>query len=543
MPLPFKFDFKNPDYVEVFQYRVELLKRIRKDNSILPVLRAHYKNDICQFINDWGVTYDPRNVERGLPATIPFVLMPRQEEWILWLIERWQKQEPGITDKTRDCGISWLSIAVACSLCIFYPGLAIGFGSRKEEYVDKIGEPKCLFHKARMYMDKLPMEFKGSWDIDKHAPHMRINFPDSGSIISGECGDGIGRGDRKSIYFVDESAFLMRPQLTENSLSQTTNCRIDVSTHNGPGTIFNKKIRKGIISVFGFDWRQDPRKDQAWYDKQVDELDPVTVAQEIDRNPNASVEGVIIPSSWIESAIDAHKKLNITITGSREAGFDVADEGKDPLAVASGKGILIDHVEEWHGKGDDIFESTERVFRIADNKNIEQVWFDSDGLGAGVRGDARVINERRTMEGIRNINFDPFRGSGAVIFPDEMVPTIGANDSEEDYDGIQRTNKDYFDNYKAQSWWNLRLKFQLTHKAVQGQIDSYDPNDLISISSDIELLAELKSELCQPTYSFNNAGKMIVDKSPSGSESPNLADSVMIKSARKKPKPRGFFDL
>ena len=543
MPLPFTFDFKNPDYIEVFQYRAELLKKLRESPEILPTIRAHYKNDICQFINDWGVTYDPRNVERDLPAVIPFVLMPRQEEWIHWIIDKWKNQKPGLTDKTRDCGVSWLSIALSSSLCLFYKGIAIGFGSRKEEYVDKIGEPKCLFYKARMFVDNLPPEFKGSWDITKNAPHMRMHFPDTESVISGECGDGIGRGDRKSIYFVDESAFLMRPKLTENSLSQTTNCRQDVSTHNGPGTVFNQKIMKGHIDVFTFDWRQDPRKDQAWYEKQVEELDPVTVAQEIDRNPNASVEGVIIPSVWVNSAIDAHKVLGIEITGQKTAGFDVADEGRDPLAVASGKGILIDHLEEWFGKGDDIFESTEKVFRICDERGIERVDFDSDGLGVGVRGDARVINERRASQGLRQCDFEPWRGSGGVLKPDDEVPTVGAGDSGEDYDKLSRTNKDFFENAKAQGWWSLRLRFQLTHKAVKGQIDDYDRDDLISISGDMELLANLKSELSQATYSFNNSGKMVVDKAPNDAKSPNLADSVMIKCAPKKQKSRGFFDI
>jgi hypothetical protein len=33
----------------------------------------------------------------------------------------------------------------------------------------------------------------------------------------------------------------------------------------------------GKTDVFIFDWRDDPRKDQAWYDKQCRQFDPVTV--------------------------------------------------------------------------------------------------------------------------------------------------------------------------------------------------------------------------------------------------------------------------
>jgi hypothetical protein len=100
--------------------------------------------------------------------------------------------------------------------------MVIGVGSRKEEYVDKIGAPKALFEKARFFLSHLPAEFLGGWNRDQHAPHMRILFPGTGSALTGESGDGIGRGDRASLYFVDEAAFLERAELVDASLSQTT---------------------------------------------------------------------------------------------------------------------------------------------------------------------------------------------------------------------------------------------------------------------------------------------------------------------------------
>ena len=46
----------------------------------------------------------------------------------------------------------------------------------------------------------------------------------------------------------------------------------------------------------------------------------------------------------------------------------------------------------------------------------------TDGLGAGVRGDARVINELNKAKGIPEIEANPFSGSGAVHNPEqEMV--------------------------------------------------------------------------------------------------------------------------
>ena len=519
MPIPFPFDFKNPDYTQVFEWRIERLERIRKNPQSIPILKAFYKENPAQFIIDWGVTYDPRNPERGLPAYIPFLLFPKQEEWVEWILDNWRNQKPGITEKTRDMGMSWLSMGLGCTLCLHNDGLAIGVGSRKEEYVDLIGDPKGLFEKGRMFLSGLPPEFRGGWIREKHSPHKRLIFPSTDSIIAGEAGDGIGRGARTSIYLVDESAFLERPQLVDASLSATTNCRQDISTPNGMANSFAQRRFGGAIRVFTFHWRDDPRKDDAWYAKQVEQLDPVTVAQEIDINYSASVEGVLLPSAWIESSVDAHVLLGIEPTGERFSGLDVADEGRDKNAMAGRHGILLEHLEEWSGKGSDIVETVEKMFNFAEEWGVEQSYYDADGLGAGVRGDARVINERRAANSQPRLPVEPFRGSGEVWQPEsEMVP--------------KRKNRDFFANAKAQAWWWLRMKFQETHRAVEavkkGEAYEFDKDKIISLSSTLPLLARIKIELSQPTYSINAVGKILVDKQPDGMKSPNLADSIMI---------------
>jgi hypothetical protein len=514
MPLPFKFDFKNPDYVQVFEWRIERLQRIRQNPHLLPALRTYYRDNPGQFIIDWGMTFDPRNADVGLPSMVPFLLFPKQEDFCHWFIERWRNREPGLVEKSRDMGMSWVLVGLASTICLFTPGVVVGMGSRKEEYVDKIGDPKSLFWKARKFIELLPVEFRGTWSDKKHAPHMRITFPESGSSITGEAGDNIGRGNRTSFYIVDESAHLERPQLVDASLSATTNCRIDLSSVNGLANPFAQKRFGGKINVFVFDWRDDPRKDEAWYAKQCEELDPVTVAQEIDRNYSASVEGVLIPSAWVQAAVDAHVKLGIAPTGTRRGALDVADEGVDKNAFCGRYGILAERVDEWSGKESDIYGTVQKAFGICDEYDYDSFQYDADGLGAGVRGDSRVINETRREKGIAEITVDPFRGSGAVHDPEgEMVK--------------KRKNKDFFANLKAQSWWALRIRFQKTYRAVVEGMQ-YDPDELISLSSGIENLAKLTGELSQPTYSINTAGKILVDKAPDGTKSPNLADSVMI---------------
>lgn len=512
---PRNFDWKNPDYAAVFKQRAQALQRIRENPSKIPLLKAYYRENIAQFINDWGVTQDPRNVERGLPSIVPFILFPKQVEWINWVIDHWRGQKGGLTEKSRDMGLSWLATSFSCSMCLYYDGMAIGFGSRKETYVDQVGAPKSLFHKARTFMSYLPEEFRGGWDAERHAPHMRINFPETKSNMSGEAGDNIGRGDRTGIYFVDEAAHLDHPDLVEASLSATTNCRQDISSVNGMTNPFAVKRFGGKVDVFTFHWKDDPRKDDVWYAKERDRLDPVTLAQEVDIDYNASVEGILIPREWALAAVDAHIKLNVVPTGDRLGALDVADEGKDKNAFCGAHGILIEHVEEWSGVGGDIFNTVAKAFGLCEQFGYKQLKYDGDGLGAGVRGDARILNEKRVTN---KIAVDAFRGSEAPFNP-----------KGEDVKG--RLNEDFFANRKAQAWWALRTRFLNTFRAVvEGK--PFDKEEIISISSKIKNYQKLVTELSQPTRSFNPNGKTIIDKAPDGALSPNMADSVMIRFGR-----------
>jgi phage terminase large subunit len=111
------FDFANPDYAPVVTQRIERLSRIRAKPAVLADLSAYYRDSPAQFITDWGVTYDPRNPESGLPASVPFVLFDRQCEMIDYIMGRWRAQGPGLIEKSRDVGASWLVMALAVTLC------------------------------------------------------------------------------------------------------------------------------------------------------------------------------------------------------------------------------------------------------------------------------------------------------------------------------------------------------------------------------------------------------------------------------------------
>jgi phage terminase large subunit len=512
------YDFKNPDIAGEMARRQRLLIHLRENPDKLPGIRAYYRKHPADWCADWCMTYDPRL--KGVKS-VPFVLMPRQREWIDWVLERRANDENGITPKSRELGMSWLAMMLSVWMCLFEEGVSIGFGSQVKSDVDNSQNPDSLFWKGRFILENLPVEFTGGWTAKDNAIDMQMRFPATGGMIAGDCGDDIGRGGRKTIFFVDEAAHLDHPELAEASLSATTNCRIDISSVRGSNNPFGRKMTEGHVPCFQYHWRQDMRKDDAWYAKMCEKYDPVTIAQEVDIDISASVEGIVIPAIWVRAAIDAHKKLGITPAGTRTGSFDVADEGRDDCAFAGKHGILLEHMEVWKGKGSDIFDSVKKVFSIADLKRYpDGITYDGDGLGSGVRGDARVINAARVG---KQMMFAAFRGSAAPDRPEGS-----------DVEG--RKNKEMFLNKKAQGWWALRCRFERTYKWVTaGVVCPVD--DIISLSRELPGLQQLVLELSQPTYTTTTAGRILIDKQPEGSKSPNRGDAVMLAYAGSAQKP------
>ena len=386
MKLPDNWDWKNPNYDWVYSERIKRLEYMRAHPEVVPRIFAHYQTNPTEFIDDWGCTFDPRLAERGMRTVIPFVLFPKQKEFISWTLDRWKQREDGVVEKSRDMGVSWLTVAFAAWMMIFMPGTVAGMGSRKEEYVDKIGDPKSLFWKLREFINLLPKEFQPpGWDPKIHAPFMKVQNPANGSFITGEAGDNIGRGNRTTIYFIDEHAFLEHADQAEAALSQTTNCRIRVSTPNGVGNAFHRKAHDGKTKKFVFDWRDDPRKDEAWYEKQKQDLDPVVLAQEVDRSYTASVSNAFIPGEIVQSA--ARKgPADIMPFGPIMIGIDVARFGNDKTSFISRQGRVATRLETMSkmdtvnvaGQAKEYIRGQQAIGRVG------QIAVDTVGIGAGV---------------------------------------------------------------------------------------------------------------------------------------------------------------
>jgi hypothetical protein len=535
-----------PNYTTVFQWRQQQLEKMRNDPDIMAGALEYYRTRPVEFILHWVDTYDPRKASQGLPTYMPFIMFERQVQYIEFL-ERLQKAEAnGLVEKCRDAGVTWISVAYSWHSWRFKTGVSIGWGSRKEQLVDKIGDVDSILEKMRVISKRMPKEFlPRDFNPRIHQGYMKFVNPEKGSTVTGEAGDNIGRGGRKSIYFKDESAHYERPELIEASLGDNTNTQVDISSVNGLGNVFHRRRESGVdwdetvvmekaeTYVFVFDWSDHPDKDQVWYDRRkakarADGLLHI-FAQEVDRKYDSSVVGTIIPSEWVDAAVDAHLKLGFTASGKAYAGLDVADGGSDSNALAGRKGPVLLFCDGWGSSDvDDTGESTRRVVEGLEGLNEPwSVQYDCIGVGSGVKAEVNRLtalpkNDPKRMPD--HIEFAPWAASAEPLDKDKHIATLenGLPDRKSPKNG------DVFFGMKDQGWFKLADRFRKTWRMINEGVE-YPHEELISLPSDLENLEQIKKELSQATmgHSFG-AHKMRVNKSPKGTKSPNNADAIVM---------------
>lgn len=521
-----------PNYTLEFIKRDERLTALSASASLRAGAYEFYRTRPVEFINDWCVTYDPRNGSNGLPKTMPFVTFPKQDDLVEFLQCCINNQISGLIEKSRDMGATWICCAYSVWLWIYSDGGSIGWGSRKEQLVDRIGVVDSIFEKMRIIIDYLPKFFlPRGYARDKHATYMKIVNPETGATITGEAGDNIGRGGRNLIYFKDEASHYERPDMIEAALADNTNVQIDISSVRGTNTVFYRRRMAGVIwhkdadidtrkvQVLVMDWRDHPAKDQEWYDRRKAKAEAEGLshvfAQEVDRDYTSAVEGIVIPQKWVKAAIDAHKKLGIEPSGAAIAGQDIADEGGDKNALVIRRGILMTYAEHW-GEGDTGATARKSVMQCR-ARHVTSLQYDSIGVGAGFKAETNRLRTDGKLP--KNMDIVAWNAGAGPLHPKRHI-IKGDRTTEK--------NGDFYANLKAQGGWQLRRRFELTYRAVTDGLGDIDPDDLISIDSGLENLHEITNQLSQPTYKHSNAGKIVIDKKPDGATSPNFYDAAVM---------------
>lgn len=262
------------------------------------------QDDIVYFFTNYLWT------ENKLPGVdkkyemIPFIPFDFQEDF---LRETWESIQDGqkpiekrkwptdiFVEKSRQMGVSWMIIWTYLYWYIFY----------KHDYLiisKDEGEVETCFGRLREMIELLPEWMlppgltKKSWT--PHHKTLEISRSDGkGSIEGATQSKNAGRGSTKHSVFLDEMAFM--PWATEINMSctSTTPCRIMNSTPYGTTNEYfemRKIAYKGFIKWFRFHWTEHPLYDATWYENQCSKRTKTSIAQELDIDYEAAVEGKV----------------------------------------------------------------------------------------------------------------------------------------------------------------------------------------------------------------------------------------------------------
>ena len=226
---------------------------------------------------------------------------------------------------------------------------------------------------------------------------------------------------------------------------------------------------------------------------------------------------VIIKRAWLLACVDAHKKLDIK-QGKMRAGYDVADSGDDKNALILASGNVSLASEQWKAKEDELYQSSERVYKVA-RDNEAMIVYDGLGVGAGTGSNYKKIKKADTSGQAYKVgDCIAWKASGEVM------------NKKKSFDG-KVTNGEMFENVKAQSWWHYRKLAMNTYNAINKGME-FKPHELLSLSSEMDNLDQLIDELSAPYRAQSNNLKMMVEKKSDmakrGIPSPNLADAEIM---------------
>ena len=242
---------------------------------------------------------------------------------------------------------------------------------------------------------------------------------------------------------------------------------------------------------------------------------------------NDDIENSLIDPDWFDACVDAHLKLNIKPKGAKVFTHDPADTGEDKKAWMLRHGIVfIEAGELMDSTANDAFDS---ACDIAIDRKVEIFGWDCDGMGALLRRQAAD-----NFDGIK-INTFMYKGSESVYLPEAICEHAEFFDMKG-----SKKNKDVFRNKRAQNYVALAERCRRTYDAVVNGT-YYDPNELVSFSSDIKCLQKLRSELCRLPLKPNASntielytkqemkkGILMSDGSRRKIPSPNLGDCAKM---------------
>jgi len=280
--------------------RVAKFARIKHDEKLIAIEKIRCKRDILYWFDWYAMTYDPRTGPNNKPiGVVPFELYEFQRPVVLQIYNSILSGKDLLVEKSRDMGVSWISICVIEYCWLFIPDFSGRLGSRNVNEVDKTGDISTLFEKVRLVFRYLPKFMRPmGFSEPRHMTYLKMVNPENRATIVGETANAsFGRSGRNTVALFDEFAFWENADAAWEACGQTTPCRLAVSTPYGGNNRFAKMANRRIEDQpekITLHWRSHPKHDDIWYAEQQKRYTKSGLAREVDISYTMSLEGKVI---------------------------------------------------------------------------------------------------------------------------------------------------------------------------------------------------------------------------------------------------------
>jgi len=212
-------------------------------------------------------------------------------------------------------------------------------------------------------------------------------------------------------------------------------------------------------------------------------------------------ERQVLPYAMLQKCVTNRKSPG----GRLHAGLDVADSGADKNALVIRRGPMIEEVMSW--SAGTLGATARRVDGICRERGVDTLYYDSGGIGAGIRSYLSEIHARTYAA--HGVNF------GEAVAGGKMEFSRG------------QTNADFFARRNAQLGWALRLRAQASQQ-LKDDGGGVSLGQCLFIPEDMRNREAYMAQLSQPQWEEQMAGRVVIDKQPDDAPSPDMYDATAL---------------
>ena len=279
--------------------------------------------------------------------------------------------------------------------------------------------------------------------------------------------------------------------------------------------------KRMILNPQPSDWSRQVNWDMnPWFSREMNDLrlehlrdDPELYRHIWEGEPmDEGADKRVMPYALVRDCVEAFRQNMAPAPGAfTNLGFDVADTGADKNSFVIRNGPTILDVDEW--KAHTTAQSTRHVHKVMLDNDVKVVYYDSQGVGAGARGE--FDNIRRKTGTNMNYMVIPIAFGGEVKGKDRKFDT-------------KYTNGEFFLRRNSQMAWTLRLRAMNTRKLLRG--GTVDVNKCLFINDKIEKkrLEKFMAQLSQPKWDTSELGRLRIVKKELDEPSPDMSDAAWL---------------